>query len=52
MKIFFACENKFRGEGNTGGKDAKRIYFHMKTVTVLQTKLHEVVQINHNISEL
>ena len=41
--FFFACKNTFRGEEKWAG-----IYFHMKTGTVLQTKLHEVVHINHN----
>ena len=46
MKVFFACENKFSGKEKRAG-----IYFHMKTGTVLQTKLHVVVHINHNMSE-
>ena len=44
---FFSFENKFRCEEKRAG-----IFFHMKTGTVLRTKLHEVEHINHNMSEL
>ena len=35
-----------------GRKDAKRIYFHIYNRHCPADKLHEVVHINHKISEL